>query len=220
MKTHRLLGQRQSKKKTEMDFRDGVYVGFFGGKSNQIEVLLTWERKGGKFFFSGDGVDAGGEHFHLEGETDSAPPYRVKVARSWKGGQQQGEGFRAKSEATLFGSLLVGAGGPGGEWSLRWSDVQRGRLAEQAHAQLYAELCDMGFPEDAVSNVLARPISRLDAIDALSAASREEPSESSPTDDPVDSLVAMGFDRARALEALKITSGNMELAVEYLMNSS
>jgi hypothetical protein len=85
----------------------------------------------------------------------------------------------------------------------------------------------MGFEEDAVSACVESGMGRAEAIEHLTAPPpRAAAGHDAPHDNNHDALdragelVAMGFSRARAEEALAVTDGDMTAAIDYCMASS
>lgn len=196
--------------------KDGVFEGFFkrDGQRMVCEALLAFEPEGKDFSFSGEGVDKDGASFTLKGLCRTDAPYRVEVSRhNADGTRMQGEGFREKNAANMFGSMAEGKG----EFSLRYAAVQQSRLREEASARLFAELSEMGFADDAVEAVLAAGLGKAAAIERLTARPAATKQESTVNEAGLAQLVEMGFDPDMATEALRATNGNVEQAAGLLM---
>ncbi len=84
----------------------------------------------------------------------------------------------------------------------------------------------MGFEEDAVQACVESGMGRAEAIEHLTApprpAAAAEPNDNNADgrEERVGELVAMGFARAKAEEALAVTDGDLAAAIDYCMGSS
>ena len=206
------------------EFKDGVYEGYFSreGKRQPCEVMLGWGKAGNSETRSmeGKGIDGDGGEFRLTGTASLVAPYRVELTRCSLAGDDKltGEGFREKSSANMFGSLLEK-----GEFSLRYNVEQKSRLDEEAKTRLMGELMEMGFGQFEIEETLRNGLNKREAIDRLTTSSgREEGEEKKEEQAEVDSggmaeLMAMGFESDRARAALTAAHGNIEQAVDFLM---
>jgi SOS response regulatory protein OraA/RecX len=112
-----------------------------------------------------------------------------------------------------------------GQFSLRESHELK--LRQQLRERLFGELLEMGFEAEAIERVMSGSTSKnkealVEALARGSAREEEEKGreETSQTGGALEQLVGMGFDPARADEALQIMGGEMQAAIDFLMTQS
>jgi Holliday junction resolvasome RuvABC DNA-binding subunit len=132
----------------------------------------------------------------------------------------------------MFGTYTSSFGSKG-EFSLRWHPEQKSKLRGEMKAKLFQELLEMGFDEADIDHVVEKGMSRGEAIEHLTRGPDLVDHSAQPHDNNagnnnsnnnnsnnVDSLIAMGFGRDKAVEAITLCDGNVERAIEYLMGAS
>lgn len=198
---------------------DGTYTGYFtrGGKKVLCEAQLRWRATQAGWVFEGPGVDSEGTEFRLSGTAETMAPCRITLSRDDErdGGRGvAGEGFREKAGFAMFGSA-------GGSFSLRPSS-EGPKMRTAVRAKLAAELCDMGFDLEAAGACVEAGMSKEQAIEQLTRGEEKREQDVGGGDgggeDKVACLVAMGFDRERAREALLVMDGDLAAAIDYCTN--